>query len=596
VSPSGASQPVWSRAARLLPQRSDWTAARRSPRRDLLAGLTVAIVALPLALAFGVTSGLGAQAGLITAVVAGAVAAVFGGSNLQVSGPTGAMTVVLVPVVARFGATGVLMVGVMAGVVLIGLALARLGRYVRYLPTPVIEGFTAGIAVVIALQQVPAALGVADAHGEKVWAVAADAVARFAAHPHPASVAVTLGVAAIMLLGGRWRPGLPFSLIAVAAATILAQTTSLELTRIGALPEGLPSASLGFLDAHAFAALLPSALAVAALAALESLLSATVADAMSVNEQHDPDRELFGQGLANLVVPVFGGIPATAAIARTAVNVRAGASSKLASLTHAVALGVIVLAAAPLVGRIPLAALAGVLLATTVRMVEAGSLWALARSTRGDALVLTLTFTVTVVMDLVTAVAVGVAVAVVLALRAVARTARLHQVPLETGDHSAEEHALLAEHIVAYRLDGPLFFAAAHTFLLQLSDIAQVRVVILRMSRVSTIDATGAHVLGDAISRLQRRGITVLLSGIAPGHQQVLAALGVAEQLRHEGKVFPDTPTAIAYARTQVLHHGTTDRTPPTDIGPIRTAPLRHRPHTAPFHPPAPGASPCDYC
>ena len=158
---------------------------RRSPRRDLLAGLTVAVVALPLALAFGVTSGLGAQAGLITAVVAGAVAAVFGGSNLQVSGPTGAMTVVLVPVVAQFGAAGVLMVGVMAGLILIGLALARLGRYVRYLPTPVIEGFTAGIAVVIALQQVPAALGVAGAHGEKVWAVAADAVARFAAPPAP---------------------------------------------------------------------------------------------------------------------------------------------------------------------------------------------------------------------------------------------------------------------------------------------------------------------------------------------------------------------------------------------------------------------------
>jgi SulP family sulfate permease len=535
---------------------------RRSPRRDLVAGLTVAVVALPLALAFGVTSGLGAQAGLITAVVAGAVAAVFGGSNVQVSGPTGAMTVVLVPVIARFGAPGVLMVGVMAGMILIGLAAARLGRYVRYLPTPVIEGFTAGIAVVIALQQVPAALGVVDAHGEKVWAVAADAVARFAVHPHPAAVAVALGVAAVMLLGARWRPRLPFSLIAVAAATILAQATSLDLIRIGTLPIGLPGASLSFWDLHAFGALLPSALAVAALAALESLLSATVADAMSVNERHDPDRELFGQGLANLVTPVFGGIPATAAIARTAVNVRAGAGSKLAALTHAVALAVIVVAAAPLVGQIPLSALAGVLLATTVRMVEAGSLWALARSTPGDALVLALTFTVTVAMDLVTAVAVGIGVAMVLALRAVARTARLQQVPLEAGDHTDEEHALLAEHIVAYRLDGPLFFAAAHTFLLQLSDIADVRVVILRMSRVSTIDATGAHVLGDAINRLQKRGITVLLSGIAPGHEQVLTTLGVAEQLRSDGMVFPDTPTAIRYARTHVLHHSAVGGTP----------------------------------
>jgi SulP family sulfate permease len=554
VSAATAVRGAVARLGELLPQRSDWAAVRRSPRRDLVAGSTVAVVALPLALAFGVTSGLGAQAGLVTAVIAGAVAAVFGGSNLQVSGPTGAMTVVLVPVIARFGATGVLMVGAMAGLVLIGLALARLGRYVRYLPTPVIEGFTAGIAVVIALQQVPAALGVTNAHGEKVWAIAADAAARFAARPHPAPIVVALGVALVMLLGARWRPGLPFSLIAVAAATGLAQLAPLGLVCIGALPAGLPTPSLGFLDPHAVGVLLPSALAVAALAALESLLSATVADAMSVNEQHDPNRELFGQGLANLLVPIFGGIPATAAIARTAVNVRAGAASKLAALTHAMVLAVIVLVAAPLVSRIPLAALAGVLLATTVRMVEASALLALARSTRGDAVVLALTFTVTVVMDLVTAVAVGLGVAVILALRAVARTARLQQVPLETGDHSAQEHQLLAEHIVAYRLDGPLFFAAAHHFLLELTDVADVRVVILRMSRVSTIDATGAHVLGDAIVRLQRRGITVLLSGIAPDHEQILTTLGVAVQLRRDGQVFPDTPSAIRYARARVLH------------------------------------------
>jgi SulP family sulfate permease len=169
---------------------------------------------------------------------------------------------------------------------------------------------------------------------------------------------------------------------------------------------------------------------------------------------------------------------------------------------------------------------------------------------------------VTVAMDLVTAVVVGLAVAVVVALRAVARTARLQQVPLETGDHSAEEHQLLSEHIVAYRLDGPLFFAAAHHFLLELSEVADVRVIILRMSRVTTIDATGAHVLGDAITRLQRRGITVLLSGIAPGHDQVLATLGVAEQLRRDGHVFPDTPAAIAHARAHVLPHLPPDLSP----------------------------------
>jgi sulfate permease, SulP family len=541
--------PLATRFTELLPQRSDWTAARRSPRRDLIAGVTVAIVALPLALAFGVASGMGAQAGLVTAVVAGALAALFGGSNLQVSGPTGAMTVVLLPIVDRFGGPGVLMVGAMAGVLLIALAVARLGRYMRYLPTPVVEGFTAGIAVVIALQQVPAALGVTDARGDKVWAVAGNALLRFIQQPNPAPAVMTAVVAAVILAGARWRPAVPVSLFAVVAATVVAALGPLELTTIGVLPAGFPHPSLSFFDWRAVPSLLTAALAVAALAALESLLSATVADGMTVNERHHPDRELFGQGLANIITPIMGGVPATAAIARTAVNVRAGARSKLAALTHAAVLAGVVLAAAPLVARIPLAALAGVLIATTVRMVEAASVVALLRATRRDAAVLVLTFAVTVAFDLVTAVALGLAVAVVLALRAVAQSAKIEQVPLESGDFSAEEQTLLEQHIVAYRLDGPLFFAAAHDFLLQLTEVADIRVVILRMSRVSTIDATGAHILGDAVSRLEHRGITVLLSGVDPRHEKVMTAVGATAHLYRDGLVFPNTPTAIDFAR-----------------------------------------------
>ncbi|POM23561.1 C4-dicarboxylic acid transporter DauA [Actinomadura rubteroloni] len=537
------------RSARLLPGRADWRIVRRSWGRDLVAGLIVAVVALPLALAFGISSGLGARAGLVTAVVAGALAAIFGGSNLQVSGPTGAMTVVLVPIVARYGTRGVLLVGLLAGLILIVAAVSRVGRLAAFLPTPVIEGFTAGIAVVIALQQVPAALGITGVHAEKVWRAATEAAARFAAHPTAAAPAMAVGVAALMLIGGRWRPGVPFSLAGVAIATLAAEAAGLDVARIGALPAGLPVPSLDFVDPGAVTALLPSALAVAALAALESLLCATVADAMSVGEEHDPDRELFGQGIANLAAPVLGGVPATAAIARTAVSVRAGARSRLAALTHAGVLAVIVLAAGGLVGRIPLAALAGVLLATTVRMVEVGSLAALARATRRDGAVLVLTFAVTVAFNLITAVAVGVAAAVVLALRALARTARLQPVPLPAGDHTAEERSLLDEHIVAYRLDGPLFFAAAHRFLLELSQVADVRVVILRMSRITTLDATGAGVLGDAITRLEQRGILVLLSGVDPVHDQVLTTLRTAEHLRRDGLVFPGTPAAIAHAR-----------------------------------------------
>ena len=542
---------VGARLTALLPGRMDLAEIRRDPRRDLLAGLTVAIVALPLALGFGVSSGLGAEAGLATAVVAGALAAVFGGSNLQVSGPTGAMTVVLVPIVAAHGPSGVLTVGLMAGVMLVALALLRAGKYMQYVPAPVVEGFTLGIACVIGLQQVPNALGVPKPEGDRVLVVTWRAVEEFGKNPNWTAVAFAVAVAAVMLIGARWRPTVPFSILAVIAATVVAQAVGLDAAKpIGDLPSGLPAPSLSFLDPSTLGPLLGPAAAVAALAALESLLSASVADGMTVGQKHNPDRELFGQGLANIAAPLFGGVPATGAIARTAVNVRTGASSRLASLVHAAVLAVIVFAAAPLVSRIPVAALAGVLLATAIRMVEVGSLKAMAKATRSDALILALTAVATLVLDLVYAVIIGLAVAGVLALRAVAKQARLEEVPLDRGDHSAEEHALLAEHIVAYRIDGPLFFAAAHRFLLELAEVADVRVVILRMSRVITIDATGALVLKDVVEKLNRRGIVVMTSGIRPGQRQVLDSVGALDLLRLEGREYAATPEAIQGARS----------------------------------------------
>lgn len=531
-------------ARELLPRWSDWRAAVRKPGADLLSGLIVALVALPLALGFGISSGLGAAAGLATAVVAGAVAAVFGGSRFQVSGPTGAMTVVLVPIVHQHGASGVLAVGLIAGLVLIVLAIAGVGRAVRYMPAPVIEGFTAGIAVVIALQQFPAALGVADAHGEKVWQAAADAVSRFVADPDPLPLVTALAVAAVLLVGGRYLPKLPFALLAVVVATVVAQMFGLRLAPIGAIPSGLPAPTLDFLHFDQLGGLIAPALAVAALAALESLLSATAADSMAVGTRHDPDRELFGQGLANVAAPLFGGVPATGAIARTAVNVRSGARTRLSALTHAVVLAGIVYLAAPLVADIPVAALAGVLLATTVRMVETASLTAIARASRGDALIMVVTFGVTVALDLVTAVAVGVGFAVVLALRAVAKEAGLHQVPLDEDDHLAEERSLLHDHIVAYRIDGPLFFATAHRFLLELADVSDVRVIILRMGHVTALDTTGALVLEDAVRKLEHRHITVLMSGLRDHHRRRLAAVG-ALPAGGDAQIFEHTPDAI---------------------------------------------------
>ncbi|MDX3128397.1 SulP family inorganic anion transporter [Streptomyces europaeiscabiei] len=548
---------VKARFVALLPGRADLTEMRRGPRRDLLAGLTVAIVALPLALGFGVSSGLGAEAGLATAVVAGALAALFGGSNLQVSGPTGAMTVVLVPIVAEHGPSGVLTVGLMAGVMLVALAALKAGKYMQYVPAPVVEGFTLGIACVIGLQQVPNALGVPKPEGDRVLVVTWRAVEEFVRHSNWTALGFALAVAVVMLAGARWRPTIPFSIVAVIAATVVAQAAGLDEAKpIGDLPSGLPAPSLSFLDLGGLSPLLAPAVAVAALAALESLLSASVADGMTVGQRHDPDRELFGQGLANIAAPLFGGVPATGAIARTAVNVRTGGSSRLAALTHAVILAVIVFAAAPLVAKIPLAALAGVLLATAIRMVEVGSLRAMAKATRSDALILVLTAVATLALDLVYAVIIGLAVAGALALRAVAKQARLDQVPLDRADHSAEEHALLAEHIVAYRIDGPLFFAAAHRFLLELAEVADVRVVILRMSRVTTIDATGALVLKDTVDKLNRRGIVVMASGIRPGQRKVLYSVGALASLCREGGEYATTPEAIEGARASLERAG----------------------------------------
>jgi SulP family sulfate permease len=560
------------RTRALLPTRADLQAMRRQPRRDVMAGVTVAMVALPLALAFGITSGVGASAGLVTAIVAGVLAALLGGSNLQVSGPTGAMTVVLLPIVAQFGSSGVLVVGMLAGVLLVGLAYAGAGRYMRYVPVPVIEGFTVGIAVIIALQQVPAALGVVATPGEGVIAAATGAVRTWSAAPDLTALAICASVAGVMLLAARLRPGLPVSLAAVIAVTVLTVATGARVNVIGALPAGLPTPSFPALDPGMFGRLLVPAIAVAALAALESLMSATVADGMSVGERHDSDRELFGQGIANLATPLFGGIPATAAIARTAVNVRSGARSRTAAMTQSVALLVVVLVASTWVGAIPLAALSGVLIATAIQMVEASSLVALLRSTRGDAAALLVTAGATVALDLVTAVILGLIVAGAFALHEVARSARLDEMDLDHADHSAEEQRLFDEHIVAYRLDGPLFFGAAHTFLIELAELREVRVVILRLSRVRNLDATGASVLADTIKRLEGRGVTVLLSGVRAEHQGILTRLGVYAELSSERHLFDSTPDAIAHSRVHARRLAHQPDGPPSDA-PMRVGP-----------------------
>ncbi|HVJ98747.1 MAG TPA: SulP family inorganic anion transporter [Acidimicrobiia bacterium] len=534
----------------LLPGRADYDGLRTSWRTDVVAGLTVGVVALPLALAFGITTGLGATAGLMTAIVAGLVAGIFGGSNVQVSGPTGAMTVVLIPVVARYGTEAVYVVGLMAGVLLLVASFARLGRVIAYVPWPVIEGFTVGIAVIIFLQQVPNALGVAKPEGESAAAVAARAIVDAFGDVNLEALAVVAITVAIMIVTPRLHRALPASLLAVVGATVVTEIAGWSVARIGTLPGSLPAPSIPNLEFGAMRELFGAAVAVAVLAALESLLSAKVADGISDTARHDPERELFGQGLANLSSPLFGGMPATGAIARTAVNVRAGARTRVAAIVHAFVLILVVLVGGSLVGRIPLAALAAVLMLTAIRMVEIHNVRAVLFSTRADALVLAITATATIAFDLIVAVEIGIVLAAFLALLKIAKSASAVQegVRFEGIDNTVEAE-LLRDHIVCYRLDGALFFGAAQRFLTELTAVSDVKVVILRLPDLQMLDATGAHALSEIIAELEARGITVLIKGPRPEHLRLLTAVGAIDRLAHANHVFTDLDAAISHAR-----------------------------------------------
>lgn len=530
----------------LLPGKGDFAPLRRTWRGDILAGITVGIVALPLALAFGVSSGVGAEAGLITAIVAGVVAAVFGGSNIQVSGPTGAMVVVLGPIVAAHGPQVIAIVSVLAGVVVLVGGLLKLGRVVGYIPWPVIEGFTLGIAVVIFLQQVPAAVGVAPAASESalLTAIASVGLAQWPAVGW--SLGAVVVTAAIMVLVPRIHRQLPGSIIAIIVVSLIAAWAGLPLERIGELPSRLPAPSVPVFDWAIVSTLIGPIFAVAALAAIESLLSARVAASLADTGTYDADRELVGQGLASVAAGFFGGMPATGAIARTAVNVRAGARTRGAAIVHALVLLGVVYLAATVVSQIPLAALSGVLMVTTFRMVSPATVRAIVGSTRADSVVFIVTAIITISFDLIVAVGIGIAVAAFAALRALSRAAGVHREELPGPAQSGDER------IALFRLDGALFFGAAERMQERVNEIRDVSVVILRMSQLQVLDATGANVVTEIVRTLERRGITVLIKGIQPEHERLAARLGVVRALRHQNHLFDTLEDAVAHARSHI--------------------------------------------
>ena len=530
----------------LLPSPRDYRDVRRTWRGDLVAGLTVGIVALPLALAFGVSSGVGAAAGLITAIVAGLVAAVFGGSNIQVSGPTGAMVVVLAPIVATQGAAVVPLVTLMAGVIVVIAGIARLGRVVSFIPWPVIEGFTLGIAVIIFLQQIPAAVGAVPGASTNAAVAAFESLQTIEWPTAAWSIAVVAVVAAIMVVAPRIHRQLPGSLIAIVIVSVVGALAALPLATIGALPSSLPMPGLPAVDASLVASLIAPAVTIAALAAIESLLSARVGASLADTGPYDPDRELVGQGLASLASGLFGGMPATGAIARTAVNVRSGGRTRLAAIVHSVVLLGVVALAAGIVSRIPLAALSGVLMVTAVRMVSVRVVRSVVRSSRSDALVFIVTAAVTVSLDLIVAVGIGIAAAAFFALRTLARSGGVHREELPGAAVPGDER------IALFRLDGALFFGAADRMLDRVAAITDVSVVIIRMSQLQGLDATGARVVTEMIQGLERRGITVLVKGIQPEHLELATRVGVITSLRDERHLFSELAPAIEHARSHV--------------------------------------------
>ena len=540
------------RAARaLLPARSDYRDLPRTWKGDLAGGVTVGIVALPLALGFGVSSGLSAEQGLVTAIVAGLLAAVFGGSNVQVSGPTGAMVVVLLPIVATQGVGAIAAVTLLAGLLVLVAGALRLGRVVGIIPWPVIEGFTLGIACIIAMQQVPLVTSALQPEPGEHSSHAIVAAGQALVAADPAYLLWALGAVAVvvacMLLAPRLHPSVPGSLIGIALVAALAAVLPTPLARIGAIPATLPTPSLPALDPDALATLLPAAATVAALAAIESLLSARVAAGLSDTGTVDPDRELVGQGIASIGASLFGGMPATGAIARTSVNVRAGGRSRMASVVHALVLLAVVYVASGPVGMIPLAALAGVLIMTAIRMVHASTVRTILRSTKADAATFVLTALITVSFDLIAAVLIGVALAAVFALRTVSHSSGVSLDPIRTTDPEPGD-----EEILAVRFTGQLFFVSAERVFETVMPVRPVTVVILRVSMLELVDASGARILAEIVRGLERRGITVLLKGVQEGHSELFDTVGVLRALRHHKHAFDRFEDALEHARSHV--------------------------------------------
>ena len=536
---------------------------RKTFMADLMAGIIVGIVALPLAIAFGIASGVSPEKGIITAIVAGFIIAACGGSKVQIGGPTGAFIVIVYGIIQQYGMQGLTIATLMAGVFLILLGVLRLGTIIKYIPYPIVVGFTSGIAVTIFTTQIKDLLGMDMAQ------VPSDFIEKWIAYAHNLgsidlwSTIVGLASVAIIALMPRLSSKIPGSLVAIIVMTVavlLLQhygiATSVET--IGdrfSISSALPDASVPPLSWDAVKSLVAPALTIAVLGAIESLLSATVADGVT-GDRHDSNTELIGQGLANIASPLFGGIPATGAIARTMANITGGGRTPVAGIIHAVVLLLIFLFLMPLARYIPMACLAGVLVVVSYGMSGWRSFRALMRNPKSDVTVLLLTFFLTIIFDLTIAIEVGLICACLLFMRRMAETTEVRAILDEIDlneDADMErgnlEHLTIPEGVEVYEINGPYFFGAGNRFediMSRYGDRPRVRII--RMRKVPFIDSTGLHNLENLCIMSQREGITIVLSGVNPKVEAVLRKNHV-DQLLGSENICNHIDLALARAR-----------------------------------------------
>jgi SulP family sulfate permease len=506
---------------------------------DLIAGVTVGLVALPLAMAFAIASGVSPQAGIYCAIVTGFVISALGGSKTQIGGPTGAFVVVVAGIIAKHGIDGLFICTMMAGVLLVLLGVTGMGTAVKYFPRPVVIGFTNGIAILIASTQIR------DFFGLRMDHVPGDFFHRMQAYGQawktisiPATVLAIVSVA-VMIFCLKYAKRMPGAILVTFGATAIVALAHLPVetigTRFGGIPSGLPAFAVPHFHYDVFRQLLSSAFTVAMLGAIESLMSAVVSDRMS-NDKHNPNVELIAQGVANIVSPLFGGLPATGAIARTATNVRAGAKTPVAGMIHALTLLAIVLFAAPLVKDVPLAALAAILMIVAYNMGEWQEIPEILKLSAADIAVWLLTMTLTVVTDLTFAVEVGMVLAALTFIRKVSRTTTVAEVTKDYVEDS-RVHVLqgkdIPDYATVFRIHGPFLFGATDKFADILSRLDSMPpIVILRLRNMTAIDATGLGAIRDLADQLHAKGRSLLLCG---AREQPAALMKQAEFERHVG-------------------------------------------------------------